>query len=117
MASENTCPDCGSQQPADAPAGLCPRCLLRLGLGDDLSSVPERGDHSTWPAPRPVGGYLGQRRPLSGVNGPSPVSGILDILDRSIGPVPRVLLRGGSAYGLRPVMPRSASMPHPTGTA
>ena len=26
------CPSCGAARPANAPRGLCPRCLLRQGL-------------------------------------------------------------------------------------
>lgn len=46
-----TCPECGLELPANAPEGLCPRCLaamgLRLAAGDDttcltpLSSLPK----------------------------------------------------------------------------
>src|SRR6266446_7864459 len=115
MAAENTCTHCGSKLPANAPAGLCPQCLLRLGLGDDLSLVPEREDQPRRSGPRPVGGQQGLRRPLSGAIGPFPVSGILDTLDEAIGPVPRVLLRDGSADDLRPVKPRSTEMPDLTG--
>ena len=32
MNSENTCPQCHQSLPADAPAGLCPRCLLQQTL-------------------------------------------------------------------------------------
>ncbi len=32
MASDNRCPQCGAKLPADAPAGACPRCVLRLGI-------------------------------------------------------------------------------------
>jgi hypothetical protein len=27
-ADANRCPDCGALQPANAPEGLCPRCLM-----------------------------------------------------------------------------------------
>jgi tRNA A-37 threonylcarbamoyl transferase component Bud32 len=37
-----TCPACGSPLPADAPAGLCPRCLLAGGLAT-AASPPEAG--------------------------------------------------------------------------
>ena len=30
-----TCPACGASLPPDAPRGLCPRCLIRRGLGSD----------------------------------------------------------------------------------
>ena len=111
MAAENTCTHCGSKQPADAPAGLCPRCLLRLGLGDDLSLAPERHDLSRRSNAWRDSGYRGPRRPVAGATGPFPVSGVLDTLGEAIGPVPRVLLRDGSADDLRPVKPRSTEMP------
>ncbi len=38
MPVEEPCPRCGAGRPANAPAGLCPRCLLRLGLDADLSA-------------------------------------------------------------------------------
>ena len=38
MITAETCPDCAARLPADAPAGLCPRCLLRLGAA--LSAGP-----------------------------------------------------------------------------
>ena len=35
MAEENCCPQCSTKLPADAPDGLCPKCLLKAGLVDD----------------------------------------------------------------------------------
>jgi len=32
MAEENRCPQCGAELSADAPQGLCPKCLMKLGL-------------------------------------------------------------------------------------
>jgi serine/threonine protein kinase len=32
MSLAPSCPECGKQLPPNAPAGLCPRCLLRAGL-------------------------------------------------------------------------------------
>lgn len=50
MAEEKHCSECGSPLPADAPQGLCPQCLMKLGLPtgaevdaagpDDQSDVP-----------------------------------------------------------------------------
>ena len=111
MAAENTCPHCGSKQPADAPAGLCPQCLLRLGLGGDLSEAPEREDQPDVSESQPAGGHHGPRRPFSGATAPFPISGVLDTLGEAIGPVPRVLLRDGSPDDLRPVKPGSTEMP------
>ncbi len=36
--SPASCPRCGTQVPADAPAGLCPRCLLALNLETESPS-------------------------------------------------------------------------------
>ena len=37
MADRERCPNCGSDRPARAPQGLCPRCLLQRALdGDSL---------------------------------------------------------------------------------
>ena len=99
MGAENACTDCGTGLPANAPAGLCPRCLLRLGLGEGLSMAADRGA-------RP-----GPRGAPAEATGPFPASGILDALERSNGPVPRALLRDGSADVTRPVRPRSEAMP------
>jgi len=32
MAEENHCPQCGAGLPADTPQGMCPKCLMKLGL-------------------------------------------------------------------------------------
>jgi len=32
MAEKNHCPQCGAELPADAPQGMCPKCLMKLGL-------------------------------------------------------------------------------------
>jgi serine/threonine protein kinase len=42
MAEEQTCEECGAALPVNAPAGLCPRCLARIGLNlVPTISVPE----------------------------------------------------------------------------
>jgi serine/threonine protein kinase len=33
MAETKTCPKCGSELAPDAPAGICPKCLMQAGLG------------------------------------------------------------------------------------
>ena len=38
MSEKKTCPKCGNELPLDAPAGVCPKCLLEAGL---LPEVPE----------------------------------------------------------------------------
>ena len=37
MTDMTRCPRCGAERPADAPGGLCPRCLLRFAIGVGLS--------------------------------------------------------------------------------
>jgi serine/threonine-protein kinase len=73
MTQPDRCPDCG----AERHAGICPRCLIRLGIdgpGPGRSSRSQPGD------PTGLGG------------GPT-LAGVLETLAASIGPVPRVLLR------------------------
>ncbi|TWU42374.1 protein kinase domain-containing protein [Novipirellula artificiosorum] len=38
MNDPKTCPQCGATLPSDAPAKLCPDCLLKLGFASDLQS-------------------------------------------------------------------------------
>jgi serine/threonine protein kinase len=51
MADERQCNECGGKLPADAPQGLCPQCLMKLGLpsgaggedhalSDDQTAIP-----------------------------------------------------------------------------
>ena len=88
------CRRCGTGRTGDSPSGLCPRCLLLLGLGDALS---ELGERTTGPvdAAKTIG------------------PGVLDVLDASIGPVPRVLLRDTEQEAGPPplVKPTSPEMP------
>ena len=44
MTESKKCPECGAELTADAPAGICPRCLLQVGMGEshvDESSDPD----------------------------------------------------------------------------
>ena len=41
MNTAATCPKCGAVVPADAPAGLCPQCLLDAGLAESSSQARE----------------------------------------------------------------------------
>jgi hypothetical protein len=43
MTDPNRCPNCGCDLPADAPAGLCPECLLRQGFAENDSLAVEVG--------------------------------------------------------------------------
>ena len=42
MAEHNRCPQCGGELPADAPQGLCPQCLMKLGLPTDAQAGPSK---------------------------------------------------------------------------
>ncbi len=66
MSSVEICPDCSARLPVNSPAGLCPRCLLRLGaaLAVDLDAglgnpeanrVHEDPDRKIGPAWPPTG--------------------------------------------------------------
>jgi hypothetical protein len=95
MSIEHTCSRCGTERPANAPAGLCPRCLLRLGLGAGLRA----------------GGLTDASGTSSGAAGPSPASGLLSDLDMTVGHVPRVHLRDVSTDATRPARTLPESLP------
>lgn len=94
MDSAQTCAQCGTPRLANAPAGLCPRCLLQHGLRAPQQTGPEVPEGTIF------------RRQAS-----SQSSGILATLHESIGPVPRLLLREGRADGTRPERICSEEMP------
>ncbi len=51
-----TCPQCHSPLPPDAPAGLCPACLLKRGLEPNTlppSEIPNLKSSSSWTPPTP----------------------------------------------------------------
>ena len=43
----STCPRCGTVLPADSPQGLCPRCVLGVGLATQTEATGEFGPHGT----------------------------------------------------------------------
>jgi eukaryotic-like serine/threonine-protein kinase len=96
MTADYRCLNCGAPQPAAAPAGLCPRCLLRLGLGADLSNG--RGESRA--TPRSPGG---------------PAASVLDVLTATAGPLPRVELRDTEAADRAEPLekPNSPELPDP----
>ncbi|MDH4240518.1 MAG: bifunctional serine/threonine protein kinase/MFS transporter [Phycisphaerae bacterium] len=51
MAEERQCNECGGKLPADAPQGLCPQCLIKLGLptGADIEKTAASDDKSGAP--------------------------------------------------------------------
>jgi tRNA A-37 threonylcarbamoyl transferase component Bud32 len=51
MPAARLCPQCGVELPVDAPAGLCPRCLLQHGIGNGSGSPASSANDPTL-APR-----------------------------------------------------------------
>ena len=43
MADANRCPNCGAERPANAPEGLCPRCLMRQAQEGEVSELTDAG--------------------------------------------------------------------------
>ena len=71
MTETRTCPKCGAGLSPDAPAGICPRCLMQAGLGGQASAPSaDRRQHAVRIA-RPVGRH---RAPASAVSVCDPLS-------------------------------------------
>jgi serine/threonine protein kinase len=47
METVRLCQQCGSALPPDSPEGLCPKCLIQLGLTGDASSTPASSSGKT----------------------------------------------------------------------
>ena len=58
VTATQSCPRCGAALPPDAPAGLCPHCLLRGGLGTGDADP----DRTMAVPPRPAGAETAPRR-------------------------------------------------------
>ncbi len=69
MSQNDNCPSCGVRRPPDAPASLCPACLLRQGLAGSarpsvtVSGVPASSQASTGRFVPPSPAELAQRFP------------------------------------------------------
>ncbi len=77
MAAADRCLNCDSELPHGAPKGLCPRCLLRQGLGSDAFGLAPGDTPATT---------------LSQASGPD-VRGLLAELNQTLEPIPRHQLR------------------------
>lgn len=56
-----TCPQCGASLPADAPQGLCPRCLAAMNLGTDtLTDAEAATERPSPPAPEELAPHFPQ---------------------------------------------------------
>jgi len=61
MAEEKQCSECGGKLPADTPQGLCPQCLMKLGLptGAEAGKPAVSGDQSDVPtSATPPSGFV-----------------------------------------------------------
>lgn len=43
MTEAKTCPKCGAEVPANGPAGICPKCLMQVGLEESRASAGGSG--------------------------------------------------------------------------
>ncbi len=75
MPDPRVCSSCGSHLPVRSTEGLCPRCLLSVGLESDSDSFPGADETRVTVDLRPTG------------------RGVLDTIALTTGSVPRVLLR------------------------
>ena len=110
MTSMQTCSHCGSARLANAPTGLCPRCLLEHGL----RAGPNGGPNEPVAGPETLGSPDVTRSVIPHAARPS---GVLSALDEMIGPVPRVLLCDGPAEEARPTRACSEAIPGTAGDA
>lgn len=51
MSQSNRCPDCGIELPPDAPAGVCPKCLLKAGMDESVAGAVDDATLITGPNP------------------------------------------------------------------
>jgi tRNA A-37 threonylcarbamoyl transferase component Bud32 len=54
MAESKTCPRCQAPLPAGAPEGLCPACLLKMGLESNTLGTANTGVFARWTPPEPA---------------------------------------------------------------
>ncbi|MHC4354955.1 MAG: protein kinase domain-containing protein [Planctomycetota bacterium] len=60
MAEEQKCQQCGARLPANAPGGICPKCVMKLALptGADPEKPPAAGQHAVPTSATPPGGFV-----------------------------------------------------------
>lgn len=46
MSEPPRCPQCNAPLPNDAPAGLCPKCLVQAGFESAVESEPSSDGHA-----------------------------------------------------------------------
>src|SRR3972149_5178484 len=58
---EKRCPQCGGELPANAPGGVCPKCLMKVGLptGANVEKAPDADPQGAVPTRvTPPGGFI-----------------------------------------------------------
>jgi len=60
MAEKKKCTTCGTELPANAPKGLCPKCLMKAGIknGDDKKADQSEINNSETGSATPPGGFV-----------------------------------------------------------
>jgi predicted Ser/Thr protein kinase/ribosomal protein L7/L12 len=61
MTEEKQCPQCGAELPENAPGGVCPKCIMKLGLptGVDPEKFPMQDAQGAMPTgTKPLGGFV-----------------------------------------------------------
>jgi len=99
MVPDRECPNCGAPLAADAPEGLCPRCLL---LAPSRESSAERGDEagpSEWKGGKALEAFLAGR--LASLDrAPTAESGESALAGLQFGPYRIVRLLGEGGMGV-----------------
>ena len=58
MVGKSKCPECGRELPGGAPEGLCPSCLLKIGLpSPEAAAATTLAEASDLPTPERIGAY------------------------------------------------------------
>ena len=107
MEDRDRCRECGERRPADAPGGLCPACLLRVGSAGGAPAEVDR-DRQRHDAPETIAVGASPSSPAA-----TSEPGALARLAETLADVPRVHLRDDEPFGdPGPVVrPSSAGMP------
>ncbi len=114
-ADANRCPSCGALRPANAPEGLCPRCLMRQPMTGD---TPGPGDVDAATAPAPTGsGHAPEPTPgdpeATGAHVAGPVASTAPLPHDGTddgAPDPNLPTRAADSHGPTPDLPPGATV-------